>query len=328
MQGLTSKLVRSIAVCGAMGLLSNTALAADAFPSKPIRVITAEPGGGNDFVARLVASGLAANWGSPVVVENRGGASGALAAQAVSKAAPDGYTIMLYSGSLWIFPLLATDVQWNPFTDFAPLSLVAQAPNVVVVPVSLPVNSIKDLIALAKAKPGQLNYVSGSTGASTHLAVELFKSMAGVDIVRIAYKGNAAGYKDLAEGRTQVMFATVAGAMPLIKAGKLRALAVSSTEPSVLLPGLTTVSAAGLPGYESTSMYGMFAPAKTPAAIITQLNKEIVLTVKSEDIKEKFLGAGVEPVGSTPQQLTAAMKSESTRLGKVIKDAGIRAEQE
>jgi tripartite-type tricarboxylate transporter receptor subunit TctC len=296
------------------------------FPVKPLRIVTAETGGGNDFAARLIAHGLTSNLGQQVIVENRGGASGTIAAQAVARATPDGYTLLLYSGSLWIFPLMTSKAPWNAFTDFAPLTLAASSPSVLVVAPAFPVKTVQDLIALAKARPGGLNYASGSTGASTHLAAELFKAMAGVNIVRIAYKGNAAGYNDIIGGSIQMLFGTAAGAMPFLKSGRLRALAVTSAQPSALFPGLPTIASAGLKGYESVSMYGMFAPAKTPTAITRRLNQEIVRVIRSESVKDTFLTAGVEGVGSTPDELTAAMKGEVARLGKVIRDEGIRAD--
>ena len=319
---------RYLAACGVLASLAFFAAngaSAQEFPAKALRVVTAEPGGGNDFAARLLAHGMTASMGRQVIVENRGGASGAIAAQIVAKSTPDGYTLLLYSGALWTIPLLKSDVPWNAFKDFAPLSLVARSPSVLVVALSLPVTSVQDLIALARAKPGELNYASGSTGASTHLAAELFKSMAGVNIVRVAYKGNAAGYTDMLGGRIQLLFGTVAGATPFIKSGRLRAIAVTSAEPSPLFPDLPTVSASGLPGYESVSIYGMFAPAGVPAAIVSRLNQEIVRVIRSPDIKEKFFSAGVEGVGSSPQELTAAMKAETARLAKNIKNIGITA---
>ncbi len=310
----------------AIATLNLTNVEAQSFPVKPLRIVTAEPGGGNDFAARLIAHGMTASIGKQVIVENRGGASGAMAAQGVKNSSPDGYTLLLYSGSLWIAPLLKSDVPWNAFNDFAPITLAARSPSVLVVAPALPVRSVPELTALAKSRPGELNYASGSTGASTHLAAELFKSMAGVNIVRVAYKGNAAGYTDMIGGSIQILFGTVAGATPFIKSNRLRALAVTSAEPSALFPGLPTVSSSGLPGYESVSIYGMFAPAKTPAAIMNQLHQIVVDVLHSADIKAKFFDVGVEAVGGSSQELTTTMKAEVVRLGKLVKEANITAQ--
>ena len=296
------------------------------YPSKPIRMVTAEAGGGNDFVARLIAPGLADSLGQQAIVDNRGGAGGIIAAEIVAKAAPDGYTLLVYASNIWIIPLLRTHVPYDPVRDFSPITWAARSPNTVVVHPSLPVKSVKELIAFAKARPGALNYGSGGTGATTHLAVELFKAMAKVNIVRINYKGNAPAIHDLLAGQVQLMFATASLAAPHIRSGRLRALAVTSAQPSALAPGLPTVAASGLPGYESISIYGIFAPAKTPATIITRLNQEMVRILNKADVKEKFLNSGVEPVGSSPEEFAATIKSDMVRMGKVIKDAGIRGE--
>ncbi len=290
-------------------------------------MITAEVGGGNDFTARVIAQGgLSERLGQPVIVENRGGAGGAIAAEIVAKAAPDGYTLLVYASNIWIIPLLRSNVPYDPVRDFAPITWAARSPSTVVVHPALPVNSVKELIALARARPGELNYGSGGTGATTHLAVELFKAMAGVNMVRIPYKGNGPALIDLMAGRVQVMFATAGSVTPHIRSGRLKALAVTSAQPSALAPGLPTVAASGLPGYESNSIYGIFAPAKTPAAIVTQLNQEIVRVLSRTEVKEKFLNSGVETVGSSPEEFAAAIRSDMARMAKVIKDAGIRGE--
>jgi tripartite-type tricarboxylate transporter receptor subunit TctC len=293
------------------------------YPAKPIRIITAEAGGGNDFAARLLAQRLTRSLGQPAIVENRGGAGGAIAAEAAAKAAPDGYTLLLYAGNVWTIPLLRSNVQYE-IQDFAPITWIARSPNTVVVHPSLPVKNIRELIVLAKARPGQLNYASGGSGSATHLSVELFKAMAGVNIVRVPYKGNAPALNDLVAGQVQVMFPTAATVAPHLTSGRLRALAVTSAEPSVLAPGLPTVASAGLPGYESISIYGLFAPAKTPAAIIRLLNQECAHYLRTAEVKERFFKMGVETVGSTPEEFAAAIKSDMTKMAKVIKDAGIR----
>ncbi len=295
------------------------------FPKKPIRIVTAEVGSTNDFVARLIAQGLSAGLGQQMVVENRGGASGIIAAQTVAQAPPDGYTLLFYTSTLWIGPLLQ-NVSWDPVRDFSPITLAATSPNILVVHPSLPVKSVEELIVLAKARPGELNYSSSSTGASTHLAAELFKAMAGVNIVRINYKGGGSALNALIAGQVQVMFPSAGLVTPHVKSGRLRALAVTTAQPSALAPGLPTMAASGLPGYESGSIYGIFAPAGILATLINRLNQEIVRALNRTEVKEKFFNVGVEIVGSSPEEFAATIKSDMARMGKLIKDAGIRVE--
>jgi tripartite-type tricarboxylate transporter receptor subunit TctC len=295
------------------------------YPVKPVRIVTAAAGGGVDFAARLIAQGISAPLGQPVVVENRGG-SGNIAAELVAKAPPDGYTVILYGSGFWLTPLMLDNAPYDVVRDFLPIVLTNRAPNILVVNPSLPVKSAKDLIALAKARPGELNYFTSGAGSSTHLAAELFKAMAGVNIMRINYKASAQGLTDLISGQVQVGFANAASATPHVKANRLRALAVGSVEPSALAPGLPTLAASGVPGYESASINALFAPAKTPAAIINRLNQEIVRVLNQPDTKERFFNTGAEAVGGSPEELGAKIKSEIGRMGKVIKDAGIRAE--
>ncbi len=307
-------------------LLGAGAALAQPFPGKPVRIVTAEAGGGNDFTARAIARGLADSMGQQFIVENRGGAGGIIAAEVVARAPADGYTLLVYASNIWIIPLLKKIVPYDMNRDFAPITWAARSPSTLVVHPSLPVKSVKDLIDIAKAKPGQLNYGSGGSGATTHLAAELFKSMAGVNIVRVTYRGNAPALNDLIAGQTQVMFITAGAVAPHIGSGRLRALAVTSAQPSALSPGLPTVASAGLPGYESLSIYGVFAPAKTAVAIIQQLNREMVRVLNRADVKELFLNSGMEVVGTTPDAFAAAIKSDVARMSKVIKDAGIQAE--
>jgi len=321
------KLSRFIAVLLALGAIAGAVAAAGQdYPRKPIRLVTAEPGGGNDFAARLIVQGLGGSLGQPMIVDNRGGAGGIIAADIVAKAQPDGYTLLLYANNIWIIPLLRSNTPFDVIRDFAPITWAAKSPNTVVVHPALPVKSVEDLIAHARARPGELNYGSGGTGSSTHLAVELLKSMAGVNIVRVPFRGNAPALNALFAGEVHMMIATAGTVAPHLKSGRLRALAVTSAQPSPLAPGLPTVAASGLPGYESIQIYGVFAPSRTAAAIVKRLHDEIVRVLGRADVKEKFLAAGVEPVGSTPQQLAATIKSEIVRMSKVIKDAGIREE--
>ena len=297
---------------------------AQASPNKPIRLVTSDVGGGNDFIARLIVSGLTAGFGQPVVIENR--PSGVIPGSIVSKATPDGYTLLIYGGTFWLGPLLQANVPYDVVKDFAPISLLTSSPNIMVVTPSFPANSVKELIAMAKAKPGSLNYASTAPGSAIHLAAELFKSAAGVDIVRIAYKGTGQAVNDVVAGQVHLMFPNAAAAAQLVRAGKLKALAVTSAKPSVLFPDLPTVSASGVPGYESGSAFGMFAPARTPASIVGRVNEQVVKALNKPDVREKFFNAANEVIGSSPEQLAATIRSEYARVGKVIKDAGIRAE--
>jgi tripartite-type tricarboxylate transporter receptor subunit TctC len=296
--------------------------AAQSYPAKPVRIVTAEPGGGNDVAARIIATHLAGPLGQPVVIENRGGASGVIAAEFVIRSAPDGYTLMLYSSAIWIMQFLRT-VSFDALRDFAPITLAASAPNILVVHPSLPVKSVKDLIALAKARPGQLNYATGGSGAAAHLSAELFKSMARIDMERVIYKGTGPGVTALIGGEVQVMFPAAGAVAHYLQSGRLRALGVTSTRPSVLAPGVPTIAASGLPGFDAASTYGIFAPARTPDAVVRRLNQEFVRVLGIPEVKEQFLKAGMETVGSSPEEFAAAMKLEMTRMGKVIKDAGI-----
>lgn len=310
-------------ICAASPLAAAEDQPVQGYPNRLIRIITAEPGGGNELAARLIAQGLTGLLGQQVIVESRGGGSGAISQQTVAKAPADGYTLLLYSSSLWVLPLMK-EVPWDTFRDFAPVILVASAPNVLVVHPALPARSVRELIALAKGSPGKLDYATGASGAAAHLSAELFKSMARVDIVRIAYKGTGPGLNALMGGEVQLMFPAAGGVGAHVRSGRLRALAVTSARPTELAPGLPTMASAGLAGYEAVSNYGLFAPAKTPAGIINLLNLETVRVLGSSLTKERFFNAGVETVGSTPEEFAASIKADVTRWGKVIRDAGIR----
>ena len=314
-------------VMGSVLLMSASGMAAgQAYPTHPLRMVTAEAGGGSDFAARVVARGLTVGMGQQVVVENQGGAGGIVAAQTVARAQPDGYTVLFHGNPIWFLPLLQDNVPYDPIRDFAMVTLVDISPLVVVVHPSLPVRSIKQLISLGKAKPGLLNYASGVTGSTPHLAAELFKSMAHIQMVRITYKGTGPALNDMISGQVQVMFATPAAGMPHVKSGRLIALAVTSAKPSAVIPGLPSIAESGLPGYESINSHGLFAPAKTPAAIIARLHDETVRYLSQADTKAQFLNAGIEAVGSTPEAFQAAVKTEMSVWGKLFKEAGIRAE--
>jgi tripartite-type tricarboxylate transporter receptor subunit TctC len=309
-------------VLGAAALLGAGVAAGQNYPNKPVRLVTGEPGGPNDFVSRLIAAGLGDSLGQPVSVDNRGGA--VVAGELVAKAAPDGHTLLAAGSTLWLLPFLRDRVAWDPLNDFLPVTLTSSAPNILAVHPSLPVKNVTGLLGLAKSRPGQLVSATGPAGSATFLATELLKAMAGVDIVRTIYQGNGPALRALIGGEAQLMFATSGAVTPHIKSGRLRALAVTSEKPSQLLPELPTVAASGLPGYESVAMTGIFAPAKTSGAIISRLNQEIARVLNTTDVRQRLFNSGVEVVASSPEQLTAKMKSEMARLGKVIREAGIR----
>ncbi len=288
-----------------------------------MRIVTSEAGGGNDLQARMIARGLSGALGQQVIVENR--PSGVIPGEIVSRASPNGYTLLLYNNTLWTGPLIQ-QTPYDMVRDFAPVTTATISPNVLVVNPASPANSVAELIALAKSKPGGLNYASSGTGATNHLAAELFKTMAGVDIVRIGYKGAGPGLNDLIANQIQVMFPTAGAAAPHVKAGRVKALAVTSAERSSIAPQLPTIAASGLPGYESLAIYGIFVPAGTPRALVNRLNGEIARILGSADVKEKFFSMGMEAVGGTPEQLAARVRADVVRMGKVIRDAGIRAQ--
>lgn len=303
-------------------LLGADALSAQNFPNKPVRIVTADAGGTSDFMVRLIGQGLTSIWGQQVVVDNRSAGGGIIAATTVAKAAPDGYTLLFYGPTIWLLPFLRKNLPYDPARDLSPVTWASSAPSVLVVHPSLPVRSVADLIALAKARPGELNYGSGATGATVHLAAELFKAMADVSIVRINYKGTAQAVNDLIGGQVQVMFSSPGAAMPHVDSGRLRALAITSGQPSALFPGLPAVGAT-VQGYESVAIYGVFAPGGTPSALIARLSHDIVQVLRRPDVKEKFLKIGVEPIGNSPEEFAVKLKSEMGKWGKLIKDIGI-----
>ncbi len=318
---LLKRLIRSLPT---LGLVFSIGVAVgDAYPDKALRIITSEPGGSTDFVSRLVASALTDTWGQRVIVDNRSAGIGVLG-QVVAKAPADGYTLFLPGNSLWIAALLQK-VPYDPITDFAPIAITHSQAFILVAYPSLPARSVKELIDLAKTNSGSLNYGSTSIGSTGHIAGELLKSMAHINIVHIPYKGTGGLATAVITDEVQLAFASTASTMPHIKAGRLRALAVTSVQPSALAPGLPTV-AATLPGFEATPKAGMFVPAKTPPAIIAQLNRTVVQFLNRGDIKDKFLNAGLEVEGSSSEEFAAWIKSEMVRVGKVIREAGIRTE--
>ena len=306
---------------GAMAALCAGIASGQSYPTKSIRIVTAESGGGADFVARIVAQGISGPLGQPVIVDNRG----PIAIEIGAKAQPDGYTLLIYPNTVWVLPFMRNTV-WDPVRDFSLVTMATRAPNILVVHPSVAANSVGELIALAKARPGALNYADASFGSIPHLTAELFKAMAGVDMVHIPFKGSGPAFIALLGGQVQVMFPNTGAVGPHIRSGKVRALAVTTIEPSALAPGLPTLAAAGLPGFEASVTEGIFAPANTPAAVIKRLNHEIVRALNREDVKERFFNLGFEVVGSSPEEFSAWMRADMIKWGKVIRNAGIRAE--
>jgi len=309
-------------------LVLTAALAhAQDYPSRPVRIVVPFAAGGpNDIIARLVGQKLAEALGQQVVVDNRPGAGGNIGTDAVAKAAPDGYTLLSAGpGSLIMNPLMAK-VPYDTARDFAPVSLMASAPNVLVVHPSVPAATVRELIALARAQPGRLNYASGGTGSSAHLAPALFAAMAGIDLTHVPYKGTGPGLNDLLGGQVQLAIFGIPPLLPHIKSGRLRALAVTGKRRSSELPDVPTVDEAGVPGYEVSPWYGLLAPAGTPPPIVARLASEVTKIVRAADMREKLAAQGAEPGGGTPEEYAAVIRSETVLWTRVIREAGIKSE--
>ena len=303
------------------------ALAQAPFPSKPIRIIVGTPpGGANDTVARIVAQRMDA-LGRPVIVENRPGAAQMIAAELVAKSAPDGTTLLIASQTiLAVAPIINHVTSFDPLKDFAAVTLIGSTPLVLVVNPSVKANSVKDLIAIGKAKPGELNFGSGGVGTTPHMAGELFAMMTGIKMTNISYKGEQPALTDILGAQLPMMFSNVAAAMPHVKSGKLRGLAVTSAARIDAAPGLPTVAESGVPGYETETWLGLIASAATPPDIVARLNAEVQRVLALTDVREKLQAQGLSIARSTPEQFAAHIRSEHAKWSKVIKDAGIKAE--
>ncbi len=298
---------------------------AGGYPVKTVRVVVSyAPGGATDIVARLVAQKLTESMGRSFIIDNVTGAGGVIGDSTVARAAPDGYTLLGTSSTFAINPAVVAKLPFDPIKGFAPIALVARAPFMLVVHPSVPAKSVKELVALARANPGKLDYASAGHGTAVHLAVELFNSMAGVKMMHIPYKGSGLALIDLLSGQVQLTFANVLSSRAHVQAGRLRALAVSSAKRSAVLPELPTVSESGVPGYDTASWYGYLAPAGTPQPIVQRLNAEIINSIKSPDMSERLATDGAEPVGSTPEEFGQYLASEITRWRRVVKVAGVR----
>lgn len=296
------------------------------YPAKPVRLIVPYPPGGVvDIMARVVGTTLSENLGQPVVVENLAGASGIVGTEAAAKAQPDGYTILMsYFSTLSIHPSMYPKLPYEPLRDFAPVGLVARTALIAVVPAQLPVNSLQELIALAREKPGSLSYASIGNGSGSHLAAELLKSQAKIDMVQIPYKGSAPALTDLQGGHVQVIFDAMPSALPLVKAGRLKALAVTDTTRSSSAPDVPTVAESGFPGYQIAPWLGIVVPKATPELIVLRLNKALTEALQSADLKARFATLGAEPWASSPEEFGSYIRSEQVKWGKLIKDANIR----
>ena len=333
MNHLSTKLklfkVLSAAICFLSAAICVPGLAlAQAYPSKPIRFVVPYPAGGPlDTVARLLAQKISGSVGQPVVVDNKPGAGGNIGADIVAKSPADGYTILMGAVATHaINPTLYASIPYDPVRDFAPITQVASTPNVLVVNPGVPAASVAEFIAYAKANPGKLNFGSGSTGSAGHLAGELFKAMAGVEMTHVPYKGAAPAMNDLIGGQVQLMFDNLASSLGQVRAGKVRALAVTTAKRTPLAPELPTIAEAGLPSFDISTWFGVFAPAGTPREALDRLHAQFTLGLAAPDVREKMQNLGAEPVGSTPQEFAAYIRAEADKYARVIKASGAKAD--
>ena len=309
-----------ICLCAAAGPVR-----AQTYPAKAVRLIVPfAAGGSTDIIGRVIAQKLNEMWGQPVLVDNRAGGSTVIGTEIVAKAPPDGHTLLVTPAPFTIVPSLMQKLPYDPHKDFEPITLINTTPLVVVVHPGVPAKSIKELVALAKAKPGALNYGSSGSGGSNHLAGELFNAMAGVKMVHVPYKGNAPALTDLVGGHVDVVFNGLTSALPLIKSGKLRALGVTSLNRSAALPGSPTLDESGLKGFQAVAWNGLTAPARTPKAVIDKINADVMKVIRSPELVEKLKAEGSDPVGSSVEQYARFLREEIAKWNKVIKFANIR----
>ncbi len=311
-----------------LAALNTLAMGQGAYPTKPVRlVVPFVPGGSTDLIARIMAKKLEETLGQQVIVENRAGAGGNIGVEYVAKSTPDGYTLIFgHVGTFGFGPSLYQQLPYDPVRDFAPIVLFASVPNMLVVHPALPAKSVRELIALARARPGRLNYGSSGNGSASHLATEYFKLLTRTNITAIPYKGTGPLVTDLIAGQTQLTITGVPPLYPFVQSGRLRGLAVGSTKRLAMMPDLPTIAEAGVPGYESSTWFGPLAPAKTPREIVVRLNTGLLKILQRPDVKKRFSEEGVEPLGSTPEEFDAYIKAEIERWGRVIKAAGVRPE--
>ena len=324
--GMMALRVRLVLVAMAAAGASATVASEPAYPSKPIRMLVGfSPGGATDVAARIIGKKLAEAWNQQIVIDNRAGAGGLVAFEMTAKANPDGYTLLATSPSFAIQPSLAARLPFDPIRDFAPITQASSAPYLLVLYPGVEARSVRELIGLAKANPGMLNYASGGIGSAQHLTAELFRLMAGIRIVHVPYKG-AVSVPDVIAGRIQMLFSGVPQALPHVQAGRLRAVAVTTPARSPAVPEVPTVAEAGVPGFEVTVWYGILATGRTPKPIIDKLNGEIVKALQSADVRQQLTSLGLEPVGSAPGQFGAKIRAEMAQWAQVVKQAGIKAE--
>ena len=327
MKTIASMTVLAVAL-GSGTIAAAATRAADTFPARPIRIIVAyPPAGTTDILARLIGQKMTETWGQSAIVENRPGANGNIGTDIAARATPDGYTITMgtaatHSINNTLYPKLA----WHAERDFAPISLVAVVPNLLVVNNALPVKTVKDLIAYAKANPGKLSFGSPGIGATAHLSMELFQTLTGTSMVHVPHKGSAGVLADVTAGNLQLAMDNIPVYLPQARAGKIRALAVSSAQRVSAAPDLPTVAEAGVPGFEALSWFGLLAPAKTPPAVVTRLAAETQRIMKLPDVRDRITGLGAQPVGGTPREFGAFIHSEIAKWQKVIRDAGVKVE--
>jgi tripartite-type tricarboxylate transporter receptor subunit TctC len=316
-----------LAVFAATAAVATVCTAAEpSYPTKPIRVLVGfSPGGGTDVAIRIVGKKLSEMWNQQVVVDNRAGAGGLIAFDIVAKANPDGYTLLAASPSFAIQPGLAAKLPYDPIRDFAPITVASASPYLLVVPSGLEAKTVKDLIALAKASPGKLNYASGGIGSAQHLVTELFRLMAGIDIVNVAYKG-AVSVPDVIAGRVQMLMSGVPQALAHVQAGRLRALGVTTPKRAPLLPNIPTIAEAGVPGYQATIWYGVLATGRTPQPVLDKLNAGFVQAIQSPEVRQQLSAMGLEPVGNPAAEFAATIRTEIKQWSDVIKRAGIKPE--
>ena len=305
-------------------IFSGSAIAQSEYPSRPVRIVVpSPPGGGTDIVARVLAQHFAKSFGQQFFVENKPGAGNMIGIEAVARSAPDGYTLLMTASTLALNSVLFKKVPYDPVRDFAPITLTATAPNVLLVHPSVPAQSLAEFIALAKAKPGALSYGTPGIGTSPHLSMELLKSMAGIDLQHVPYKGTAAAVTDVIGGQIAATFANALTAKPQVDAGRVRALAITGPRRIEALPGVPPVAEAGVPGYEAMQWYGLLAPAGTPAAIVERLNAEALKALRSPEMKERLAADGAEPLGGSPAEFAALIRKELEKWTRVARAAGI-----